>query len=105
LTTDHTLAAKGVTGPLAANIRRAVGIASTIKVDILVDKPIPNDLYLLCSDGMYKMLKDEQIQRIVKEQRKDLTRAAAALVSAANAAGGKDNISVLVVDVRDARRN
>jgi serine/threonine protein phosphatase PrpC len=102
LTTDHTLAAKGVTGPLSSNIRRAVGVSASVKVDVLVEKPLPNDCYLLCSDGMHKMLSEEQIVRILSEQREDLSRAVAALVSASNAAGGKDNITVIAIGIEKA---
>jgi protein phosphatase len=109
MTTDHTLGAKGVTGPLAANVRRAVGVNANVKVDILVDKPLPEDLYLLCSDGMYKMLKDAEIARILSEKRSsarwsqdDLNEMVESIVKAANAAGGRDNITVIIVGVRDA---
>ena len=100
LTTDHTLAARGVTGPMATNIRRAVGIATTVKVDLIVDKLLPEDTYVLCSDGLFKMVGEEQIRRIL-EQQNDAGKAASALVAAANAGGGRDNVTVVVVRVQD----
>jgi protein phosphatase len=100
LTTDHTLGAKGVTGPLASNVRRAVGVAANVKVDLLVDTPMLDDIYLLCSDGMYKMLNQDQIATILTEHRADPSKAVTALVNASNEAGGKDNISVVDIDIR-----
>src|SRR5205807_2346370 len=87
LTTDHTLAARGIVGPLASNISRAVGIAASVKVDLVVDKPLPDDVYLLCSDGLSKMVNDEQIRRILDEDSMQLERAVSRLVLAANAEG------------------
>jgi serine/threonine protein phosphatase PrpC len=99
LTTDHTLAARGVKGPLANNIRRAVGVASTVKVDLIVDKPTPEDVYLLCSDGLNKMISDNEIRELLSKE-SNLDRAVASLILAANARGGRDNISVILVRIR-----
>jgi protein phosphatase len=100
MTTDHTLAARGVTGPLASNIRRALGVARRVKVDLVVDTPLPDDVYLLCSDGLTKMLNDEKIQRIVTREPM-LDRAVSELIQAANLAGGRDNVTVVLVSVRE----
>lgn len=56
------------------------------------------DLYLLCSDGLSDLVPDSGIERILGEN-SDIKRAADALVSAANSAGGKDNITVILVKV------
>jgi protein phosphatase len=100
LTTDHTLAGRGVTGPLATNIRRAVGIGPSVKVDVIIDTPQPNDTYLFCSDGLSKMVNENSIRKIVASE-KDLDHAAEALVAAANKAGGRDNTTVIVVRVEE----
>jgi serine/threonine protein phosphatase PrpC len=99
LTKDHTLASRGVIGPLAKNICRAVGIGKTVKVDLVVDKPLPDDIFLLCSDGLPKMVTDEHIRRILTANEGALDRAAAQLVLAANASGGRDNITVVLVRI------
>lgn len=104
LTADHTLAARGVEGPMADHIRRAVGIAPTVKVDVLVDKPLPGDVYLLCSDGLTKMVKDSKLESLMTHYSKDLDTAVAELIKEANAAGGKDNTTVILVGVNDAQR-
>ena len=103
LTEDHTFAARGVRGPLGDQIRRAVGVRPTIKVDLIVDSPHADDVYLLCSDGLNKMIPDEKMRTTLVEQRADLSSCARSLVQQANDAGGRDNITVLVVSVREAR--
>ena len=55
---------------------------------------------LLCSDGLHGMLADEAIAAILKEE-KDTTRAAARLMQEAKDAGGKDNITILLIDYRE----
>lgn len=104
LTADHTLAARGVEGPMSDHIRRALGIAPSVKVDLLVDKPMPGDVYLLCSDGLTKMIKDAEVERLVTDHSKDLDQAASELIKAANHAGGKDNTTVILVGVNDGQR-
>jgi protein phosphatase len=104
LTKDHTLATRGVVGPLANNISRAVGIAKKVKVDLVVDKPLPDDIILLCSDGLPKMVTDEHIRRILTANEGSLDRAAAQLVLAANAGGGRDNITVVIVRILEVTK-
>lgn len=98
LTSDHTLGAAGVTGPSAAKLSRAVGVFDQVEVDLTVDEPRIGDFYLLCSDGLFKMVPENDIQKIVEEER-DIASAANRLVDEANARGGKDNVSVIVVRV------
>ncbi len=100
VTTDHTMAAQGVTGPLASHLNRAVGVQPAVKVDLLIARPRPEDVYLLCSDGLSKMVPDEEIQGILNDQT-DLDKAVGALVARANARGGRDNITVVLVQVKD----
>jgi protein phosphatase len=102
LTVDHTLGQAGVTGPSAAKLSRAVGVFDQVEVDLNVDEPQVGDFYLLCSDGLFKMVPENDIQKIVEECA-DLSTAANRLVDEANARGGKDNVSVIVVRV-DAPR-
>jgi protein phosphatase len=100
LTIDHTLGAQGVQGPMAVNLRRAIGMADRIKVDLLVDRPHPGDLYLLCSDGLSKMLSEDDLKPILANNSapKDIC---AKLIQAANDSGGLDNVTVVVVSVSD----
>jgi protein phosphatase len=98
LTTDHTLGAQGVTGPAAHKLSRAVGVFDEVEVDLNIDVPEVGDVYLICSDGLFKMVHELRIVEILAEH-SDPQRAADLLVEEANARGGKDNISVLVIRV------
>ena len=100
LTSDHTLGAAGVTGPSAAKLSRAVGVFDEVEVDLNVDEPKIGDYYLLCSDGLFKMVSENDIQQLI-EGEKDLEVTANRLVDEANARGVKDNVSVIVVRVDD----
>lgn len=99
LTADHTLGAAGVEGPRASRVCRAIGAAPTIAVDVFVDAPLPEDVYLFCSDGLFRMLADVEIARVLAEHRRDPEKAALTLTLAANAAGGRDNVTVVVLAI------
>jgi PPM family protein phosphatase len=101
MTTDHTLGAAGITGPAAAKLSRAVGIADTVDVDLTIDGCKLGDYYLLCSDGLSKMVPDEMIREIVKSA-ESIDRAVLSLVETANERGGRDNVSVILVRVDPA---
>ncbi|RYZ67285.1 MAG: serine/threonine-protein phosphatase [Proteobacteria bacterium] len=106
LTVDHTLEARGVPAPMGSAIRRAVGVGRRVKVDLLVDVPQPEDVYLLCSDGLNKMVSDEKICATMLStmtNSSDMQLVARELVQSANAAGGKDNITALVAQVRSTK--
>lgn len=78
-------------------ITRAVGAKNDVKADIYVVELKPGDLVLMCSDGLSNMLEDEDIRMIIKRQR-DIVEMAEKLVEAANNNGGKDNISVVLIE-------
>jgi protein phosphatase len=102
LTRDHTLAGKGMTGPLAAHLSRALGASNDVKVDLLVDAPLRGDRYLLCSDGLSKMIDEETIASLALAHANDSVDAVVqALVDKANAAGGRDNITVIFVLIEE----
>jgi PPM family protein phosphatase len=98
ITTDHTMGASGLTGPLADRLERAVGISPLVKVDVILARPLPEDLYLLCSDGLTKMVPAASIQEALLSE-SNLDKAVAELITRANASGGKDNITVILVRV------
>lgn len=101
ITQDHTMSTLGVEGPQGAHLSRAVGIWPVVPIDIGLVKPMPGDLYLLCSDGLTKMVDASDIFGIL-ERATDLDRAVAELVATANANGGKDNVTVILVRVESA---
>lgn len=98
ITTDHTMGAVGLVGPLADRLERAVGISPLVKVDVILARPLPEDIYLLCSDGLTKMVPAASIQEVLLSE-PQLDKAVAELVARANASGGKDNITVILVRV------
>jgi len=98
MTADHTMADHGVEGPAAAHLSRAVGIWPTVPIDIVMGVPVPGDVYLLCSDGLTKMLSDEAISAVLQSG-EDIKSSVERLIDAANARGGKDNITAIVIRV------
>jgi serine/threonine protein phosphatase PrpC len=58
----------------------------------------PNDRLLLCSDGLWEMVRDPEIERLLRYERNS-TRVSDLLVQAALHGGGKDNVSAIVVRV------
>jgi protein phosphatase len=96
MTTDHTMASFGVSGDGAALLSRAVGPKKHVPTDVLVVKPRISDVYLLCSDGLTRVVPDELI-RDALDIYWDLDRAAERLVDLANRRGGPDNVSVVLV--------
>lgn len=78
-------------------ITRAVGAAEEIEIDFFEAELNPADEILLCSDGLTNMVEDEDIRRLVKGQR-DAAEKAERLIETANRNGGRDNITVVVID-------
>jgi len=103
LTTDHTMRHLGLDGPHANDLFRAVGIELNVVIDLVVDMPRAEDIYLLCSDGLPKMVSHELIEEALQKE-PDLEAAVYRLIELANDAGGRDNVTVIAVRVRDAAR-
>jgi len=82
-------------------ITRALGIGPTVDVDLRMDRAAPGDVYLLCSDGLHGLVTDEEIAEILEDY-PVLTEACSELVGRANAAGGKDNITAVLVRIERA---
>jgi serine/threonine protein phosphatase PrpC len=103
LTVDHTLANEfGVTGKQAEFLTRAVGVDPAVRIDIVIAETRANDIYLLCSDGLNKMASAADIESLLVTN-PDPDLAATNLVAQALAGGGRDNITVVVLRVQDAR--
>jgi PPM family protein phosphatase len=85
------------THPLRNVVTRALGGKPDLQVDMQQHKAKAGDILLLCSDGLTTMITDEDIARIVREAGGDVEKAAQALVASANAKGGEDNITVLLI--------
>jgi protein phosphatase len=83
-------------------VTRALGIDNSVDVAVMEENPQAGDIYLLCSDGLNDMVDDEEIHLTLSKYSANLVRAAEELVSLANAKGGKDNISVILVRILDS---
>jgi protein phosphatase len=112
LTTDHSLVSEVTeiapwlsedeVNQLPSNvITRALGMAPDVVVDLLTTDTRGGDFYLLCSDGLNGMLRDEEILGVIDEHGEDLQGICGDLISRAYAAGGNDNTTVVVVRVND----
>jgi len=112
LTTDHSLVAElvqsGVLTPEEAErhpqrsaITRALGTEPSVEVEAFTVAGQAGDVYLLCSDGLPTMLDDRQVVQAIEEARRDPEGAAEALVAAANARGGEDNITVVLFELEE----
>jgi len=108
ITIDHSLIqeliARGLYTPEEAHaktpknlVTRALGIEATVEVDVIEEPVLPGDIFLLCSDGLNDMVDDEEIHLTLSKYSVNLAQAAQALVDLANAKGGKDNISVILI--------
>ena len=83
--------------PLRNVITKAVGAKDTLEVEVAEHNLSSGDVALLCSDGLHAMVDDQGILRALTPNPDSLQEAAARLIAAANDAGGKDNISVVLV--------
>lgn len=110
LTRDHNqverLLARGLITPEEARhhpaqntITRAVGAAPTLAPEQLMTEVADSDIYLLCSDGLSNEVDDDDIAAVLAQQ--DVAQAAPTLVQMALDAGGRDNVSVVVLRAAD----
>jgi len=80
-------------------VTRAVGVEDTVLLETHVHEVMPGDIYLMCSDGLSDMLADDSIGELLQGH-DTLAAAGATLIAAANDAGGKDNIAVILARVQ-----
>ena len=108
ITRDHSLVEEMVRmgGLDRANVRnhpdkniitRAVGVGDTVEADFFTVELEEGDVVMMCSDGLTNMLEDEEIRMLLSGAR-DIVEKAQELVKAANENGGKDNISVILIE-------
>jgi len=79
-------------------IVRALGMKETVAVDTRLEEFMPGDCFLLCCDGLSGELDDEEILDTYMENRGDLQKCCSELVDRANTKGGRDNITVVLVE-------
>jgi PPM family protein phosphatase len=113
LTDDHSLVdeliregkltpAEAEEHPQRSIITRALGPEATVEVDLRSFRARSADVYLLCSDGLTSMVSEPQIEEILR-RRTSLEEAGQALIAAANEAGGRDNITVVLIRLEDVQ--
>lgn len=77
-------------------VTRALGVGEAVQPDVQIQKLMPNDVFLLCSDGLSNMVADHEIESIMVNAENDLERGVDFLIDMANHRGGLDNISVIL---------
>ena len=82
-------------------ITRALGMQDSVVVVLVPELPHVGDVYVLCSDGLSGMMEDDEIREIVNSHAGDLDAASQALIDLANANGGEDNITVVLLGITE----
>jgi len=113
ITHDHSVVASLVeagiikpddiyTHPKRNQIYRSLGEKATVDVDAFRVPLQPGDKLLLCSDGLWDMVRDPEIQRLLSLPAPDPAQTGKDLIQAALESGGEDNVSVIVVSITEA---
>ncbi len=112
LTLDHSLLQQQISaGRIAPEqaahyknrnvITRALGADLLLEIELHEHDFQAGDIALLCSDGLTEMVPDQQIADLLHANQSDLPHACAQLIASANAHGGQDNVSVVLMKVRE----
>ena len=83
-------------------VTRALGVEPTVDVEVNEYDVLPGDLYLLCSDGLSDMVEDEDIHLTISTFNDSLDVVGQQLVQLANDHGGRDNISIMMAEIKDS---
>jgi serine/threonine protein phosphatase PrpC len=113
LTDDHSLVdellrqgrltpEEAVEHPQRSVITRALGPEGAVEVDTRSFRALPGDVYLLCSDGLTTMVAEDQLAEVLRSHPR-LRDAGEALIAAANEAGGRDNITVVLLRLEEVQ--
>lgn len=81
-------------------LTKAIGTAPEVEVEVQVEPVMDNDIYLLCSDGLSDVLSSKEIMDIVYDYEHCKKSAVEKLINAAIKKGGKDNITVILVQAK-----
>lgn len=113
ITEDHSLLQEQIKSGLitpeqakySANknlVTRALGVDPEVELELNEYDVEVGDIYLVCSDGLSDLVDDEVIESALNKLMPDINVAAQALVQLANENGGKDNISVILILVKES---
>ena len=83
-------------------VTRALGVEPTVEVEVHEYDVLPEDIYLLCSDGLPDMVEDDDIHLTISTFNASLDVVGQQLVDLANDHGGRDNVSVMLAEVKEA---
>ncbi|MEE8425694.1 MAG: Stp1/IreP family PP2C-type Ser/Thr phosphatase [Woeseiaceae bacterium] len=83
-------------------VTRALGVEPTVEVEVHEHDVLPQDIYLLCSDGLPDMVEDEDIHLTISTFNASLDVVGQQLVELANDHGGRDNVSVMLAQVMES---
>ncbi len=112
LTSDHSLVqqmvdqgmiseSEALVAPNRNVVTRGIGLAAEVAAEVRSCLYSPEDIFLLCSDGLSDMISDSRIAAILEQHSADLEQAASELIAAANHEGGGDNVSVVLIRPQD----
>ena len=110
ITKDHNLAAmlvemneiskeEAINHPSSSQLTRFMGMPAPAQPEIFVEKIKPGDRLLLCSDGLYGMIGNAELSRLLRSSRHNSNAVCKSLVNIANDNGGRDNISVVYLKI------
>ena len=83
-------------------VTRALGVEPTVEVEVQEYDVLPDDVYLLCSDGLPDMVEDEDIHLTISTFNASLDVVGQQLVQLTNDHGGRDNVSVMLAQIMDS---
>jgi protein phosphatase len=83
-------------------VTRALGVEPTVEVEVHEHDVLPDDIYLLCSDGLPDMVEDDDIHLTISTFNASLDVVGQQLIDLANDHGGRDNVSVMLAQVKEA---
>jgi len=85
--------------PAANVVLKAVGIDDILRMDFDYFELLEDDIFIICSDGLYKDMEEDKISPVIQANTEDMDSLAQALLVASLNAGGTDNTSIITLKV------
>mgnify|MGYP001376040355 CR=1 FL=1 len=86
-------------------LTRVIGTEPKVAPSIETIEVKPNDIFVMCTDGLSDLLTQEEIESVIQENEKELDACAQVLISEAKRKGGYDNITVVLLKVEENEEN